>query len=136
MDSDDTGSKLDSELLINTITSFLPGVISATYEIPSKGTSSEVLNKYCELRKSLSGDRKLIIFHYAGHALRGSTSCNLSLTPKIHDPEDEISPDEDFLDFSLIKAGIKEEAQKLSGLDILFIMDCCCSAAGGRGPGS
>jgi hypothetical protein len=42
--------------------------------------------------------------------LRGSTSCNLNLIPGIHEPEDEIGTEEDFLDFSLIEAGIKGEA--------------------------
>ena len=105
--SDDTGSKLDSQLLIDTLTTLLHGVIAATYEIPVNETSSEVLKKYCELRESLTGHRKLVIFHYAGHALRGSTTTNLSLTPRIHQPEDELSAGEDFQDFSLIKAPYK-----------------------------
>ncbi|KAN0087254.1 hypothetical protein V8E54_000942, partial [Elaphomyces granulatus] len=52
-------------------------------------------------------------------------SSQLELTPKIDQKEET-------LDFSSVKNIITKVALKTPGLDVLFIMDCCCSAIGGR----
>jgi hypothetical protein len=50
----------------------------------------------------------------------------LELTPRIGD-------DEETLDFSTMNNMTTKSALKTAGLDVLFIMDYCCAAAGARG---
>jgi hypothetical protein len=50
----------------------------------------------------------------------------LALAPRLDQEEGSI-------DFSPLKAIVKEDAVKSSGLDVLFIMDCCCAAIDRRG---
>ncbi|KAN0075111.1 hypothetical protein V8E54_007722 [Elaphomyces granulatus] len=84
------------------------------------------LIKFGGIMGKLSDQRRLLNFHYVGHAVRGSTSNRLELTPKIGD-------DEGTLDFSAVKDMITKNALRTAGLDVLYIMDCCCAAAGARG---
>jgi hypothetical protein len=51
----------------------------------------------------------------------------LALAPRLNREEGSI-------DFSPLKAIVKEDAvNNSSGLDVLFIMDCCCAAIDRRG---
>ncbi|KAI9135841.1 hypothetical protein BKA69DRAFT_371291 [Paraphysoderma sedebokerense] len=86
----------------------------------------EMSTKLCPVLQSLCGKRKLFILHYAGHATEGCTSANLVLTPKAGQARD-IGPE---IEFSTIKDALKYKAKH--GLDVLFIMDCCCASIEGR----
>ncbi|KAN0081968.1 hypothetical protein V8E54_003266 [Elaphomyces granulatus] len=110
--SDNTGAILDTKLFVDTVSSLL-------------STEFGVIVRVGEMMEQLVGRRKLVILHYAGHVVRGCTSNRLELTPRI-------GQEEETLDFSSIKNMITERALKTSGWDVLFIMDCCCSATGGR----
>ena len=78
---------------------------------------------------SQSGRRKLLILHYAGHAIAGSTLESLIITPKI-DQELGGGPE---IDMSLIKNILKDLASKSLGLDVLLVIDSCCAGIAGRG---
>jgi len=124
--SDNTGSKKDSELFLNTLSNLGP---TGTVEILNDASTLDLVMKYREMSGLLTGHRRLFILHYAGHAVPGSTTRDLTLVPKIGQEKDE-GPT---FDFSLVKAMLKGDAAVNSGLDVLFVMDCCCAAIGGRG---
>ncbi|KAI9136902.1 hypothetical protein BKA69DRAFT_77402 [Paraphysoderma sedebokerense] len=125
-ESDNTGAKKDSELFVNTLSTIQDGVVAHSYSTPDESSSMEIITKLCPVLQSLCGKRKLFILHYAGHAIEGCTSANLVLTPKAGQARD-IGPE---IEFSTIKDALKYKAKH--GLDVLFIMDCCCASIEGR----
>ena len=78
---------------------------------------------------SQSGRRRLLILHYAGHAIAGSTPESLIITPKIGQ---ELGGGPE-IDMSLIKNILKDLASKSLGLDVLLVIDSCCAGIAGRG---
>jgi hypothetical protein len=76
-----------------------------------------------------SGRRKLFIFHYAGHAIAGSTPDMLVITPRIGQKLDE-GPQ---INFSPLRGLLKGSATTSLGLDILFVIDSCCAGIAGQG---
>jgi hypothetical protein len=128
--TDDTGGKEDSSLFIKTIvklrndgTSVVTGV-----QIIEDDDKTHPLT-FCAIDQvgKMEGKRKLFIFHYAGHAITGNAT-ELLITPKIS--EEEIGR---HLNMTLIRDSLKELAATSDGLDVLFLLDCCCSAIAGRG---
>ena len=71
--------------------------------------------------------RRLFIFHYAGHSIPGSAL----LVPKI-DQKFGTGPE---FNIERLKIDLKVEASTQVGLDVLFIMDSCCSSVN-PGPGA
>lgn len=70
-------------------------------------------------------DRKLLVFHYAGHA-KLNDSGDLCLVPSLNSKA--------FLDFAR-EFGILWSAEVVLDLaDVIIILDCCYSAASARGP--
>jgi hypothetical protein len=112
--SDNTGASLDAQLFMDTFSGLLDGVVCDTCEIPDGGSEIDILLKFGGVMGKLSGQRKLFIFHYVGHAIRGSTSSRLELTPRTGN-------DEGTLDFSAVKNMITKNALRTAGLDVLFI---------------
>ena len=78
---------------------------------------------------SQSGRRRLLIPHYAGHAIAGSTPDSPIITPKIGQ-EPGGGPE---IDMSFIKNTLKELASKSLGLDVLLVIDSCCAGIAGHG---
>jgi hypothetical protein len=69
---------------------------------------------------------RLFILHYAAHAVQGSTTRDLTLVPRITQEGEGLT-----LDFSIVKGVLKSDTTVISGLDVLFVMDCCFAAIGG-----
>jgi hypothetical protein len=125
--SDDTGGAEDSSLFIHTL-SKLQNV--QTYQ-RSLSDEDNLFGLGAEIGKAAlqSGNRKLFIFHYAGHAIAGSTPDSLIITPKMGQ-ELGSGPE---MNMSRIKEELKDMCSKSLGLDVLFVMDSCCAAIAGRG---
>lgn len=137
---DDSGGNEDSQLFIDT-TKILPAVSdrAVAFQIPSDYPFAAFISRLMTAFQSLTriSGRKLFIVHYAGHAEAGSTSEALVLVRHAGDgdPDSKASADvSDVLPFNLIKQIIKTSSSGINGFDLLYVMDCCCSALGGRGP--
>ncbi|KIL66092.1 hypothetical protein M378DRAFT_430054 [Amanita muscaria Koide BX008] len=125
--SDDTGGAEDSSLFIQTL-SKLPNVQTC---LRSLSDEERLIPLEAEIGRAASeaGSRKLFILHYAGHAIAGSTSNNLIITPKIGQ---ELGKGPE-INMSHIKDGLNDTVSKSLGLDVLLVMDSCCAAIAGRG---
>ena len=126
--SDDTGGGEDSSLFIDTLLK-LQNVESCQRSLgdvvmPGITFAGEIAGA-----ASQSGRRKLLILHYAGHAIAGSTPDSLIITPKIGQ---ELGGGPE-VDMSLIKNILKDLASKSLGLDVLLVIDSCCAGIAGRG---
>jgi hypothetical protein len=126
--SDDTGGAEDSSLFIETI-SKLRNVQTCQRCLSSDDKTHQVAYEVIKRATSQSGNRNLFILHYAGHAIAGSTVDTLIIVPKLGQ-ELGSGPE---IDMSWIKDGLKLEASRSLGLDILLMMDSCCAAIAGRG---
>ena len=142
-DEDTTGADLDSSLFIKTLS-----------KLKNKGTSFRekvrlivgdedfLPTMTCALHeaKITTEKRKLFIFHYTGHAIAPSNTDYLLITPIT--PEVEVVENENGeqvrvigkqVNMTVVVEGLKDLASRSPGLDILFVLDCCCSAIIGRG---
>jgi len=90
------------------------------------------LNEMVEGIESMSGERKLFILHYAGHAVAHPKGDGLILTARI---AQELNARTQF-NMNLIRDHLRVVVQTAEGLDILILLDCCCAAVAGRGAGS
>ena len=63
-------------------------MIADVFEIPDGGTAFELTVKVRKVMERLTGRRRLLIIHYAGHGVRGCILSRLELTPKIGQDED------------------------------------------------
>ena len=126
--SDDTGGGEDSSLFIDTL-SKLQNVESYQRSpddvvMPGITLAGEIAGAV-----SQSGRRKLLVLHYAGHFIAGSTPESLIITPKIGQ---ELGGGPE-IDMSLIKNILKDLASKSLGLDVLLVIDSCCAGIAGWG---
>ena len=124
--SDDTGGE-DSSLFIDTL-SKLQNVESCQRNLDDVVMPGITLAGEIAGAASQSGRRKLLILHYAGHAIAGSTPDSLIITPKIGQ---ELGGGPE-IDMSLIKNILKDLASKSLGLDVLLVIDSCCASIAGR----
>ena len=125
--SDDTGGGDDSQLFIDTVSN-LQNVKSCQRSLDDNAMTLTLAGDIAgEALPSIR--RKLFILHYAGHAITGSTPDSLIITPKIGQ---ELGKGPE-VNMSSLKELLKEMASKSFGLDILFVMDCCCAGIAGRG---
>jgi hypothetical protein len=132
--SDDTGSDEDSSLFLKTISKLQnekTTLDASTRILGDVETGLQLLSHVIELGQKMTGERQLFIVHYAGHAIAAATSDNLIITSKI--AEGEFAGPQ--LNMSLIKETLKEMASTSPGLDVLLLLDCCCSSMAGRGKG-
>jgi hypothetical protein len=109
--SDNTGSKEDSELFLNTLSNL---GLTGTFEILNNTAPFDLAAKYRQMSGLLTGCLRLFILHYAGHAVQGSTARDLTLVPKIKQEEGPT------LDFSLVKGVLKSDTMVISGYGLLF----------------
>ncbi|KAF8348863.1 hypothetical protein F5887DRAFT_539027 [Amanita rubescens] len=126
--SDDTGSGEDSSLFIDTL-SKLQDVESCQRSLDDVVMPGITLAGEIAETVSQSGRRKLLILHYAGHAIAGSTPDSLIITPKTGQELGD-GPE---MDISLIKNSLKDLASNSSGLDVLLVIDSRCAAIAGQG---
>lgn len=130
--TDDTGSKEDSCLFLETISKLqIAQTNMKTHQrvIANDETVFPLLNEVVEQASTMPGKRKLFILHYAGHAIAASKSNSLIITARIGQEESE-GPQ---LDMSLIRDSLQVVVKSSPGLDILLLLDCCCAAVAGRG---
>jgi Caspase domain len=130
--SDDTGGNEDSKLFISTILKLRNKETSVNTEVRVIADGEKViplLNSAVDQANLMTGGRKLFILHYAGHAISDCNSEQLLITPTISTEE----ADGSFINMTLIKDTLKDLASTSRGLDILILLDCCCSAIAGRG---
>jgi hypothetical protein len=118
--SDDTGGAEDSSLFIHTL-SKLQNVQSCQRSL-SDDVMTFTLAGEIAGAASQPGRRKLFILNYAGHAIAGSTTGSIIITPKIGQelgdgPEMDISPIKDLL----------------KDMDVFLVIDSCCAGIAGRG---
>ena len=125
--SDDTGGE-DSSLFIDTL-SKLQNVESCQRNRDGVVMPGITLADEIAGAASQSGRRKLLIIHYAGHAIAGSTPDSLIITPKIGQ-ELGSGPE---MDMSLIRNILKDLASKSLGLDVLLVIGSCCAGIAERG---
>jgi hypothetical protein len=125
--SDQTGGAEDSSLFIQTL-SKLQNVQTCQQSL-SDDVNLFGLGAEIDRATSQSGSRKLFIFHYAGHAIAGSTPDSFIITPKIGQ-ELGSGPE---MNMSRVKDELKDMGSKSLGLDVLLVMDSCCAAIAGRG---
>ena len=126
--SDDTGGGEDSTEFINTI--------SKLQNIESRQRSLDDDVKFHTLSSEIIGAagselerRKLFILHYSGHGIAGNAPDSLVITPRIGQ-ELGTGPQ---INFSVIKDILKGLGSESLGLDVLLVIDSCCSAIAGRG---
>ena len=126
---DDTGSQEDSALFLKTISKLAN--VETHERVIVKEDSFLLSNVIIDQAKSMTGNRKLFILHYAGHGIAGGTSDSLFIAPTLSKEENVPK-----LDMSYIKNGLKLLASSpgpSEGLDVLLLMDCCCASIAGRG---
>jgi len=132
-DSDDTGSKLDSDLFIETISKLHCAKTKLETDIRILGNNESIFSLVGEIinrAKSMTALRKLFVLHYAGHGAPSNNASHLIITSTICNEPLATAP---HLNMSYIKESLRELASTTSGLDILLILDCCCAATAGRG---
>ena len=123
--SDDTGSKEDTTLFLDTI-SKLENVETHKRVLADDDEVFSLRDEIANQAKStIAGNRQLFILHYAGHAVATSTSSRLVITPKIAHGE-FVGPQ---LNMTLVKDALKDLATTSPGLDILLVMGCFTSLA-------
>jgi len=133
-DSDNTGGALDSNLFLATMKEYRSSVETVSLSLDDKSLGQDVTSKIAALTNTPSfgkaSARSLFVFHYAGHGWGSSDS--LHLCPRIQNPDaDELESDAVSFSFTPVKDMLKEVARG-RGFDVLFLMDCCCAAVGGR----
>ena len=127
--SDDTGGQADSSLFIDTL-SKLQNVESFQRSLDDIVMPTTMITLASEMARVASqSGRRLLILHYAGHAIASSTSKTLIITPKIGQ-ELGCGPQ---MNMSLMKDLLKDLASTSLGLDVLLVMDSCCAGIAGRG---
>ena len=133
-ESDDTRGKLDSDLFLATMSEYRESTKTVQQALHDQSIGLDVTSSIADLTAATSlghgPSRNLFVLHYAGHGW-GSADA-LHLCPQIQDPDvDELESDSISLSFTPVKDSLKEAA-KARGFDVLFVMDCCCAAIGGR----
>ena len=124
-ESDDTGSKEDTTLFLDTI-SKLENVETHKRVLADDDEVFSLRDEIANQAKStIAGNRQLFILHYVGHAVATSTSSRLVITPKIAHGE-FVGPQ---LNMTLVKDALKDLATTSPGLDILLVMGCLTSLA-------
>ena len=129
--SDDTGGDLDSSLFIETIrklTNEETSVETQVHVLEDGDRNLPLLSATVLQAESMTGTRNLFILHYAGHAIASSTADNLLITARISEDTDG-----QHINMTLIRDALKSSASTCKGLDILLVLDCCCSAIAGQG---
>ena len=124
----DTGGGEDSSLFIGAL-SKLRNVALCQRSLGDDVVPAYILTSEIAGTLSQSRRRKLLILHYAGHAIAGSTPDSLIFTPKIGQ---ELGGGPE-MDVSLVKNNLKDVASRSLGLDVLFVIDSRCAAIAGRG---
>ena len=127
-EQDDTGSEADCKLFADTIAKLgnvkkrvIHNISSDDSDIDRESRlTNSVTASVLELDKS---KRTLFIFYYAGHGEGNSNSLELS----------DLKNPKASLNFGIIKKYLMETARDIAFFDVLMVMDCCCSALGGRG---
>jgi Caspase domain len=117
--SDTTGSR-DSDT-IEAVMRDVFGFETKKFKIPAKSSLNSTLSELHSFIASYDSPRSLLVLHYAGHGDRGNGLW--------------VSGTRDFAtNFSF--NSVKDEMERHSHGDILFILDCCSSAAIVRGADS
>jgi hypothetical protein len=132
--SDNTGSKQDSHLFLQTIVKLgnaETNVVTQERVLDDGEKVSPLVQSMVEVIELMAAGRRLFILHYAGHAVSTSTTCKLAITSRISKNEVNGSS----LNLNLIKDHLKDLASTSEGLDILILLDCCCASAAGCGGG-
>lgn len=127
-ESDDTGGAEDSNLFIDTL-SQLENVRTYKEILLDDVTLADAVGLIRDIVPK-SSSRRLFILHYAGHAIAGSTTDTLMVTPRI----DQNLGGGPQLNITYVKDVLKEMAAKGKGLDVLLVLDSCHAAISGRGP--
>lgn len=116
--SDDTGADKDSSLFIETIQK-LHNVDAYKYILSQEHTNMKLARDMCNALPSGNQSRKLFIFHYAGHSIANTGVLVPTMNQK-HGTGPEIN-------LTSVVQDLKTEASAQSWLDVLFIVDSCCS---------
>lgn len=134
--ADDTGSKEDSELFIETISKLEDEGTRVYTEALVLSDNEKVITitmKLNDLVEAMTGARQLLIFHYAGHGTGHKDHDNLIATSKISQGELGELVKVSHLNMTLVRDTLRDLASTSIGLDALMLLDCCSASIAGRG---